>query len=417
MSSEEIVRGVHLHVRETAKFKTQAVGVTFLWPMRSSLRAESFLLSYLLADTTEHFPRKQDLLARLDHLYGASLSITSIPVGSNDRLRFTLAGVHVPGLNDDLTKQLAALAAECIFCPRIENGTFPETMFRECQEQAILSVRMIKDDPQNCCAEAAALSYGGNMAGRILPSPEELEALTPERCAEAWNWIRANARIDIQALTDCPEQEVLALCRASFPFPPRRINLSLTDFQPGREGRVETARNISQSHIILLFESGILPGSRLYPAYSLGNGIFGGLPSSLLFQYVREKQRLCYSIESGLLRYDGVLRVMTAVDGPHIEKAIESILAQLEVIRSGSFSEEDLAIAKTMYINAHRSMLDDPAELLSEQYRTALMDNSPDIQTMMERLAQVEREDIVKAFEPVTLKTVSIIRQEEYGNA
>ena len=108
---------------------------------------------------------------------------------------------------------------------------------------------------------------------------------------------------------------------------------------------------------------------------------------------------------------------MTAVDAPHIEKAIESILAQLEVIRSGSFSEEDLAIAKTMYINAHRSMLDDPAELLSEQYRTALMDNSPDIQTMMERLAQVEREDIVKAFEPVTLKTVSIIRQEEYGNA
>ena len=45
------------------------------------------------------------------------------------------------------------------------------------------------------------------------------------------------------------------------------------------------------------------------------------------------------------------------------------------------------------------------------------MDNSPDIQTMMERLAQVEREDIVKAFESVTLKTVSIIRQEEYGNA
>ena len=174
MISEEIARGVYLHIHETNKFKTQVLSITFLWPMNTSIRAESFLLSYLLSDTTEHFPKKQDMLSHLDHLYGASLNVSGVPRGACDRLKFKLAGVHVNGLNDDLVEQLAGVGAECIFHPRLENGVFPDAMFRECQEQAIVSVRMIKDDPQTRCAEAAARVYGGSMANRVLPSPVRL---------------------------------------------------------------------------------------------------------------------------------------------------------------------------------------------------------------------------------------------------
>ena len=412
MISGEIARGVHLHVHETKKFKTQALSVIFLWPMNPSIRAESFLLSYLLADTTEHFPRKQDLLSHLDHLYGASLNVAGIPRGACDRLKLTLVGVHVPGLNDDLTQRLAEVAAECIFHPRIENGTFPEAMFRECREQAIVSVRMVKDDPQNRCAEAAAKSYGGSMAKRILPSPRQLSKITPEDCVKAWEWIRDNARIDIQVLTDQNAETVRDFCVRTFPFPEREANPVLNRFHPGREERVESVRKISQSHIVMLFESGILMGDPDYPAYILGNGMFGGLPSSLLFQNVREKQGLCYSVESGLLRYDGVLRVTTAVDAPHIEEAIRSILSQLDVIKNGQFSEEDLSIARHMYINAHRSLLDDPGAILSEQYRRTLVPGTPDMTEMIELFSRMDRESIIRAFSSMKLKTVSIVRQE-----
>ena len=414
MISLEIAGGVHLHVQETAKFKTQVISVTFLWPMNPSIRAETFLLSYLLADTTEHYPRKQDLLAKLDQLYGASLSVTAIPRGACDRLKITLSGMHVPGLNDELVRQLAEVANECIFHPRLENGVFPDAMFRECRQQAILSVRMIKDDPQNRCAEAAARFYGGSMAKRILPSPRRLAELTPERCAKVWRWIVENARIDIQVLSDRNEEEVRDFCVSLFPFRKRNASPSLVNYQPGNEGRVEKTRSITQSHIVMLFESGLLPGNPLYPAYVLGNGIFGGLPSSLLFQNVREKQGLCYSVESGLLRYDGVLRVMTAVDAPHIEETVDSILYQLEIIREGAFSEEELAIARKMYVNAHRSMLDDPYAILSEQFRKALVPDAEDIQTMVHAFKDMDRDSVVRAFEPVRLKTVSIVRQEGF---
>ena len=412
MISVEIAPGVRVHAHETAKFKTQVLSIKFLWPMNPSIRAESFLLSYLLSDTTEHFPKKQDLLSHLDHLYGASFSIAAIPRGACDRLKFTFSGVHVNGLNDDLMEQLAAVAAECIFHPRLENGVFPEAMFRECQEQAIVSVRMIKDDPQTRCSEAAARAYGGSMANRVLPSPRQLAALTPERCARAWKWIRAHARVDIQVLSDVPAGEVCAFCRKLFPFAGRDTDPKVNCFVPGKEERVESVRNITQSHIVLLFESGILMGDPDYPAYAMANGIFGGLPSSLLFQNVREKQGLCYSIESGLLRYDGVIRVSTAVDAPHIEEAVDSVLSQVEVMRSGSFSEEDLSIARHMYINAHRSMLDDPDAILSEQYRRALIPGALDITSMISLFSRMDRDSIVKSFQPLKLKTVSIVRQK-----
>lgn len=412
MISEEIARGVYLHIHETKKFKTQVLSITFLWPMNTSIRAESFLLSYLLSDTTEHFPKKQDLLSHLDHLYGASLNVSGVPRGACDRLKISLAGVHVNGLNDDLVEQLAGVAAECIFHPRLENGVFPDAMFRECQEQAIVSVRMIKDDPQTRCAEAAARVYGGSMANRVLPSSRQIAALTPERCAAAWEWIRSHARVDIQVLSDLPTAEVRRFCTALFPFRERTADPKLRCYVPGKEERVESVRNISQSHIVLLFESGILMGDPEYPAYALANGIFGGLPSSLLFQNVREKQGLCYSIESGLLRYDGVMRVSTAVDAPHIEEAIQSILAQVEVMKKGEFSEEDLSIARHMYINTHRTMLDDPDAILSEQYRRALVSGALDITSMITLFSRMDRESVIRAFAPLKLKTVSIVRQK-----
>ena len=127
---------------------------------------------------------------------------------------------------------------------------------------------------------------------------------------------------------------------------------------------------------------------------------------------MREKQGLCYSIESGLLRYDGVMRVSTAVDAPHIEEAIESILTQVEVVKKGEFSEEDLSIARHMYINTHRTMLDDPDAILSEQYLRALVSGALDITSMIGQFSRMDRESVIRAFAPLKLKIVSIVRQK-----
>ena len=411
MVSSELVPGVHLHIRTETKFRTQILCVTFLWPMKREMRAASFLLSHLLSDTTLHYPRKQDLLAHLDNLYGASLHVINTPRGTCDRLKFTVSGVHVPGINDDLAEQLAELLKECIFFPRLEQGAFPQAMFEECRDQAAMTVRLARDDPQTRCMEAAAEHYGGSMALRSLPQAEEIEALSSDACIRAWNDIREHARIDIQVLSDLSEREADSLCRRVFLFAPRTADVTLTSFKPGHNDSVIQEKDIPQSHIVMLLESGILFGDPMYSAYILGNGIFGGLPVSLLFQNVREAQGLCYSIESGLLRYDGVLRVATAVEGEHIDETIESILQQLDVMQRGAFSEEDLAIARRMYVNIHRSSMDDPSAILSSDYSRILVPQAFSQKEIIAQFETMKKEAVAEAFSKLQLKTVSIVRQ------
>ncbi len=411
MTSDEIVPGVHLHIHETNKYRTQIITVTFLWPMNRSIRAQSFLLSYLLADTTEKYPRKLDILSKLDNLYGASLNVVNIPRGACDRLKFTITGIHVKGLNDDLVVHLCELMKECIFAPHIENGAFPDMMFEECREQAVLGLRIVRDDPQTLCCEAAARCYGGSPAGRILPAEKELYAVTSKQCAETWDWIVSHARIDIQILSDLSKEQSAALCKREFQFTERTMNPQMNAFVPGKKRQITKEKSIPQSHIVMLLESGIMYGDDDYPAYVMGNGIFGSLPVSLLFQNVREKQGLCYSIESGLLRYDGVLRVSTAVDDIHIDDAIQSVLAQLDVMKNGLFTDEDLSIAREMYVNLHRSSLDDPEAILSSEWRRALIPKMSDIQGMMRKFAVMDRESITRSFSKIRLKTISIVKQ------
>ena len=411
MISDEIAPGVHLHIHETQKFKTQILTVTFLWPMDRSIRAESFLLSYLLSDTTLKYPRKQDLLCRLDHLYGAGLTVINVPRGACDRLKFTITGVHVPYLRDSVMAELFDVLKECIFFPRIIDGVFPDAMFRECREQASLAVRIVNDDPQTRCAAAAAGYYGGSPAMRLLPQEAEIRAATPQSCADAWKWIKEHARIDIQVMSHLPVSQTLELCRSSFPFSARTEHAVLNCFVPGKQGRIEQEKNIPQSHIVMLLESGILYGDENYYPYVLGNGIFGGLPASLLFQNVRESQGLCYSVESGVQRYDGVLRVSTAVEADHIEEAIDSIMTQLDVMKRGAFSDEDLLIARHMYVNVYRSAQDDPDSLLASELRRALIPDSPDMTEVIRLFSKMDRASVVAAFEPIRLRTVSIVRQ------
>jgi predicted Zn-dependent peptidase len=79
------------------------------------------------------------------------------------------------------------LLAEFIFHPRLENGTFAQSVFRECLDQAVIGIRECRDDPFFLCAELAARNYGGAVSRRILPEIDDLMRLTPANCLQFWN--------------------------------------------------------------------------------------------------------------------------------------------------------------------------------------------------------------------------------------
>ena len=83
-------------------------------------------------------------------------------------------------------------------------------------------------------------------------------------------------------------------------------------------------------------------------ACALLNTILGGNMSSRLFQEIREKRGLAYSVYSFLSSYidTGLLGVYAATDQANVNPVLETIQTEIRKLKRGELSESDLTAAK-----------------------------------------------------------------------
>lgn len=404
---------VYLHIHSTKKFRTETVSVSFIRNLDESDAAISFLLSYLLADSCGRYPGKRQVLNRLDELYGASFSVSNDPFGNADRLSFSISGIALPAFFPDYERIYMETLAAFIFEPRLENGVFPEAMFQECVEQAVIAVEEERDDPFSLTLETASRGYGGTAAKKLLPTIEELRSLTSGQCADYWETMRSTSRVDIQVLGDTDETECFARVRELFPFGNGHHEPTVIEPHHGNESLQYIHKDVPQSHMIFLYETGIYSGDELLPVLILGNGVFGSLPVSLLFRNVREKLGLCYSIESRMLSYDGALRVSAACSSSAVSTIHDAIMNEFERMKNGAFSDEELEVARRMTISAYRSAKDIPSAILAGEYRRALIPHKHAEAAMLERYLAVKREEIASVFSNMKLCSTAVLCKGE----
>jgi len=118
---------------------------------------------------------------------------------------------------------------------------------------------------------------------------------------------------------------------------------------PTIRGKVKSySKDIEQVHITL----GTIGSSMLDEArwpYIVLNTILGGSMSSMLFQEVREKLGLAYSIYSYLSSYRecGVLAMYAATTPKYVKQILEVIVKQMEMLTDGDFGGISLGDVKT----------------------------------------------------------------------
>ena len=126
------------------------------------------------------------------------------------------------------------------------------------------------------------------------------------------------------------------------------------------------------------------------------NTVFGAGSSSKLFRNVREKLQLCYYAGSLTDVHKGLLLVSSGIEFDKLDAAKEEIFAQLEAMRRGEISEEELLAAKAGVASDLRAMTDSQGELEGFYLSQALdgVDFGPlELAALVE---DVTREDVVR---------------------
>ena len=145
------------------------------------------------------------------------------------------------------------------------------------------------------------------------------------------------------------------------------------------------------------FRSSIaLPDPRA-SAFRMMSVVYGGTPHSLLFRNVREKMSLCYYCMAQSDRKKGVMFVESGIEEKNFETAKSEILNQLQNIREGKISDEDIENAKRAVTDSFRSIEDSPSGV--ENWYLAQIDDeellSPE--KTAEILNRVTRDEIIEA--------------------
>lgn len=424
--NQTLAPGVSFLSLPDSRFKTAQLWAALLLPLREETASANAIVPYLLRRCCAAYPNMTALARRLNELYGARISAQALRLG--DQQVLVLAADCIDGRyaldGEPVAADCAELLLSMLFEPALENGVFRAEDLE--LERRCLIERIEADinekrwyARQQCerllCRDEA---YAVNVHGTV----ERVKELTAEQVTDAWKAMLETAPIQWVYQGGDDGEAVAAAIRERFAGRPRRpaVLTTQTRFAPPSQVREETeTMAVNQSKLVMGFRVGIAEPDREVAAARLMNALLGGTPHSLLFRNVREKLSLCYYCASSYDRIKGVLLVDSGVEAAKAQEARAEILRQLDRLRQGDFTDEDLESARRSIVNQFLSVDDLQGNrsswYLGQCHRGG--ETCPAVFTTPEeavgQLAQVTREDVRAAAEKVTLLCVYQLKAEE----
>ena len=163
---------------------------------------------------------------------------------------------------------------------------------------------------------------------------------------------------------------------------------------------------VNQGKLTMGFRTGAYTAKKNGYIFTVFNEIFGGSPTSKLFENVREKMSLCYYCSSAPEAQKGLLIVSSGIEVDKREVAEAAIFDQLEAVKAGDFNEAELANARLGIINTYRALSDSARGLESWYLGRILANDSGTPDSVIADIEGVTREQIIAAANKATLDTV-----------
>ena len=399
---KDISAGIELVGIPVDRFKTNLITVSLALPLeRESVSANAVMLG-LLARRGAKYRDMLSLNRKLASLYGATLNET---VSKLD--------------GESIAFECVKLLSSLIFDPKLdENGMFfdedieaekrilTEKLNSEENEKRIYVLRkteekMFENEP-----------YSVNRYG----TKEQVTSLNKADLKNAWQNALSKAKVLITVIGNTDIDKAYDYLKGEFEKVERNY-ISLPE--PVFVGKSEKVNNhleridVKQGKLVLGFRVDVKPNDNLAKAMRSFSDIFGGGPYSKLFANVREKMSLCYYCSARYTRLKSCILVQCGCLEENMDKAIDEILNQLDVIKSGEYKEA-FESSKMALGDAVMSISDMP-ETIESWYIGQITDNrykTPE--EVCEEIKSVKYDEIKKCAGLVSLDTVyKLVGEEE----
>lgn len=419
METKQIKEGIKLHTIKTDKFKTNLIAVFITIPLERKTVTLDSMIPAILRRGTEKLKTQEEIEKHLEELYGAGFDLGIEKIGDNHVLKFYLESISDEYLpqKENITDQGVETLLNIIFNPLTENGKFVQE-YVDSEKRKLKQIIESKIDNKAAYSAEKTIEamYDGSAYGLYKYGYiEDLENMQNQDIYNRYQEIITQGKIDIYVSGTFNEKQVeeqitQKLQNIKARTPQYIINNETTENKQKRQAQeIEEKLDVAQGKLVLGLD--ILknePNSRF--AISLYNVILGESANSKLFQNVREKASLAYTAGSNYIRQKGNIIIRAGIEIENKEKALEITKQQLEAMKQGDFTEEDIDNAKKYMINGIKTVEEGQDTEITYYIGQELSDLHTSLEEYQKQIEAVTKEDIIEIANKVEINTIYFLR-------
>lgn len=398
---------------EASHYKNCVMAVRFFQPLVKLENTKMALLSQLIKDRNKKYPSKALMQALKDGLYGAGISSRTFSYGPTQVLEVRLSAISERFVDEPLqAKQVQALA-DLIYQPLINLETL-----NEAKRSVADKIKRSLENPMSLAVHNSLeilgkeMPLGLNSMGQI----EDLEQITVNDMIEYHQKVILTLKAQMIIGGNFREGIINSIGIVFQYHRPLDKTSDYSVYQSDTYQQHIFETQVQQANLVEAYQTSISIYDPLYYALRVGNLILGSLPTSHLFQELREKNSLCYSVSSRLIAYEGLMLITTSLDESNIEKASVLMRQQVARIMQGDFSDQQIEASKRILLSSFDSIFDDEFAMINFIFDTQYRGLPYDIEVHKQYYQQVTRDMIIEAFSQMYLVLQYQLKGIEYGN-
>ncbi|MGI6028228.1 MAG: EF-P 5-aminopentanol modification-associated protein YfmF [Candidatus Heteroscillospira sp.] len=374
MTRTELAPLVFLTCLTTDKFKTGCLRVSLLDQLTRENAAQNALIPYVLRRGSSAHPDMESLASALDELYGARLEPAVTRKGEIQLTGFISSFIDdafAPN-GEAVLEQIASLTCELLLSPDTRGGLLLPKYVDSERDKLLDRIRGVINDKRAYSMHRLRelMCFGEDYAVPAMGTEAEAEAIGYQKLTRRYRRLLSEAPIEILYCGTVPPARVEEIFTNLLETLPRSEELP----DMGTEIRLNTVEDqpryyteeldVTQGKLAIGFRLGEYFEDDHIPAIQVFNALYGGSVNSKLFMNVREKLSLCYFASSGVDCFKGLMLVSSGIEFDKYQVALDEINAQLDAMRRGEFTEDELTAARKSISSDLRATMDSPGALI-----------------------------------------------------
>lgn len=416
---KEIKKGIEFHTIKTEKFKTNLLALFITTPITRENVTKTAMLPAILRRGSKNMKTIEEISIKLEEMYGASFDCGVEKIGDNQVIKFYLESLndtYLPENSENILEKSIETILEIALNPYTEGGHFKAEYVESEKENLKQIIEGKKDNKaqyalERCIEEMYQdLPYGLYKYGYV----EDLEKINAENLYEYYLDLLSECKMDFFISGDIKE-EVLEQIKKNENI--QKLNPREAIYQLGsekekkesEEKEVEESMDIAQGKLVIGMDVKENEKQTKYVAL-VYNAILGGTPTSKLFQNVREKASLAYTASSNYAKQKNNIFIRCGIEIDNYDKAVEIIKQQLEDMKQGNISEEEIESAKTNIMATIKFIPDEQDTAITYYFGQELSEFKMKFEEYEENIKKITKEQIVDLANKVEINTIYFLK-------